>query len=283
MSMVETRTFVGHAGRKLAMDMAGDPDAQGVILLHGGGQTRHAWQRTIKRLVAGGYHVGAYDLRGHGDSEWAGDEGYTLDAQVGDLRAAMALFKHPPVLVGASFGGLISLVATGEGQVAPLAIVLVDVTPRVDRQGEARILAFMQGHRDGFASIDEAADAIAAYLPHRQRPTDTSGLKRNLRQRGERWFWHWDPDLFVTLDAAGEQAQPRLESAAAAIRVPALLVRGALSELVDESSAADFNALVPHARCVDVRNAHHMVAGDNNDTFSSAVLQFLDEIAGSTL
>lgn len=278
MAPQETRFFSGCAGRALCIDLAGDPGAQGVLLLHGGGQTRHAWRRTMNQLIRAGYRVGAYDLRGHGDSEWAGEEGYTLASQVGDLKAAMALFERPPVLVGASFGGLISMVATGEGAVQPKALVLVDVTPQVDREGEARILAFMRAYPDGFASVEEAADAIAAYLPHRRRPANPSGLKRNLRQRGQRWFWHWDPALFDSLDAAGVQAQPRLERAAAAVRVPTLLVRGAQSELVDERSVAAFNALVPHARCVDVRNARHMVAGDNNDAFSDEVLHFLREV-----
>ena len=274
----EIRRFVGCAGRSLSMEIGGPPEAQGVLLLHGGGQTRQAWRKTIHQLIAAGYQVAAYDLRGHGDSQWAGDEGYSMDAQVADLCSAVALFERPPVLVGASFGGLIALVATGEQAVAPAALVLVDVAPQVDRAGENRILGFMQAHKDGFASIDEAANAVAAYLPHRRRPSDNSGLKRNLRQRNNRWFWHWDPKLFDTLDAAGPQAQPRLERAAASVQVPTLLIRGALSELIDEDSVRDFQARVPHARSVDVRNAYHMVAGDDNNAFSAAVLQFLEDV-----
>lgn len=275
---IDTLTFTGYAGKTLCMDIGGDPASPGVLLLHGGGQTRHAWRRTMSQLMAAGYRVGAYDLRGHGDSEWAGSEGYVLDVQVADLCAAAACFTAPPVLVGASFGGLISLVATGEGRITPAALVLVDVAPKVDRDGETRIIAFMQAHGNGFDSMEAAADAIAAYLPHRTRPMDPSGLTRNLRLRGGRWYWHWDPSLFDTLDAAGPQAQPRLESAAEAVGVPTLLVRGALSELVDEDSVKNFNERVPHAHCVDVRNAHHMVVGDDNDAFSAAVLRFLKEV-----
>lgn len=282
MAAAQTCIFAGHAGRVLRADIGGPPDARGVILLHGGGQTRHAWQRTMQKLLERGYRVLAYDLRGHGESEWAGQEGYTLDAQVGDLRAAMELFSQPPVLVGASFGGLIAMVGSGERVIEPTGLVLVDVTANVNRRGEERILRFMQAHVDGFASIDEAAVAIASYLPHRPRRANTDGLKRNLRKRGGRWFWHWDPKLFDSLDAAGVQAQPRLEAAATALTVPTLLVRGALSELVDEARVAEFNGLVPHARCVDVRNAHHMVAGDNNDAFSSALLEFIAEISAAS-
>src|SRR5690606_40599381 len=104
---------------------------------------------------------------------------------------------RPPVLVGASLGGLASLVAvaeSGEQERTARALVLVDVAHRIEDEGRDRIGAFMTGHLDGFASLEEAADAIAAYNPHRPRPKDLSGLAKNLRQREDgRWVWHWDP------------------------------------------------------------------------------------------
>lgn len=47
---------------------------------------------------------------------------------------------------------------------------------------------------DGFDNLEQAADAIAGYLPHRKRPKNLDGLKKkNLRFRDGRWFWHWIP------------------------------------------------------------------------------------------
>jgi pimeloyl-ACP methyl ester carboxylesterase len=67
----------------------------------------------------------------------------------------------------------------------------------------------------------------------------------------------------------------RLLRAARNIHVPALLVRGQLSDMVSESGAAEFQRIVPNARYVDVTNAGHMVVGDKNDIFSNAILEFL--------
>ena len=47
--------------------------------------------------------------------------------------------------------------------------------------------------KSGFESLDEVADMIAEYNPQRPRPTDLNGLRTNLRRRGDRWYWHWDP------------------------------------------------------------------------------------------
>jgi pimeloyl-ACP methyl ester carboxylesterase len=135
----------------------------------------------------------------------------------------------------------------------------------------------MASNKNGFASVDEAADAVAAYLPHRPRPQDVSGLKRNLRSDGDgRLYWHWDP-LF--LDAANREPladQGRLMAAARKIRVPTLLVRGASSEIVTAAAAREFLDCLPGAEYVEIAGARHMVAGDKNNAFNAAVFDFLD-------
>ena len=53
-----------------------------------------------------------------------------------------------------------------------------------------RILGFMAAHAGGFASLDEAAAAVAAYQPQRTQKSDPSGLRKNLRQREDgRWYY----------------------------------------------------------------------------------------------
>lgn len=257
----------------------GPAKARPVVLLHGGGQTRHSWSGTAEALAREGWHAVAVDLRGHGDSDWSPDGEYGLDRFSADLRAILKTFAEPAVVVGASLGGMTALMTEGTAP-APLAaaVVLVDIAPRMEPKGVQRIVEFMTGRPEGFASLDEAADAIAAYNPHRPRPSDLSGLAKNLRRGADgRWRWHWDP-RFMSMGST-EPRPPRdpdvLERAARALRVPTLLVRGRQSDLLSEEGARAFLDLVPHARFADVSGAGHMVAGDRNDVFSSAVLAFL--------
>ncbi|HWS46243.1 MAG TPA: alpha/beta hydrolase [Acidimicrobiia bacterium] len=278
--------LAGRDGNRLAADVAGDPAGPPVVLLHGGGQTRHSWGTTLGALAGRGWRTYAIDLRGHGDSEWAADGDYTLDAFAGDVLAVVRALDAPPALVGASLGGIASLAAIGEhtDEEVARALVLVDVAPRIEEQGRLRIGAFMAEHMDdGFGSLDEVADAIQAYNPHRPRPSDLGGLAKNLRRRDDgRWYWHWDPE-FITgrLGGADETRSSlidpaRLRKAAQALTVPTLLVRGRVSDLLSEEGARELLELVPHAQMVDVAGAGHMVAGDRNDLFNDAVVTFLD-------
>jgi non-heme chloroperoxidase len=272
--------FTGADSLRLVASGYGDPAARPVVLLHGGGQTRHAWGGTAAALAARGWHALAFDLRGHGESDWAPNGDYRVDAFAADLRAVASALAHPPVVVGASLGGMAALVAQGEAAIAA-AVVLVDIAPRTQRAGVERIIAFMTANPDGFATLEEAADAVASYVPHRPRPRDLAGLKKNLRLGEDgRYRWHWDPRLMSGERRVGGTTDPeRLERAARALRVPALLVRGRMSDVIDEADARAFLAVAPHAKYVDVSGAGHMVAGDRNDRFTDAVGGFLATLA----
>lgn len=272
------RRFAGYGGVTLTAEVEGDPTHPAVVLLHGGGQTRHAWRRTTAALVERGFYTVALDLRGHGDSEWAPRADYSVDAHVGDLLAVLQQLPPQPVLIGASLGGLIALTAVGESSPnVARALILVDVTPRVDPDGQAKIIGFMKANPNGFASVEEAAGAVAAYLPDRPRPSDVSGLQRNLRLRDGRYYWHWDPDFFTREEGAPHNMYDRYEAAARGIAVPTLLVRGAHSELVNEDNVRHFLSVIRGARYIDV-NAGHMVAGDSNDAFTDAALDFIESL-----
>lgn len=280
-------SFRGAAGNRLAADVFGDA-GRPVLLLHGGGQTRHAWRRTAVEIARAGMTAYAVDQRGHGDSEWVADGAYRFEDFADDVTAVAAELtrRHgePPVAIGASLGGIASLLAAGEAK-DPIfaALVLVDITPRVDLAGVAKVQGFMRAHaREGFASVEEAADAVAAYLPHRPRPRSTEGLKKNLRLHPDgRWRWHWDPRFLDGRRPVGgdrPEVEAQLLGAARELKIPAMLVRGGSSELVQEEHAKEFLALVPHARFADVSGARHMVAGDKNDQFSVAILAFLNDL-----
>ena len=125
--------------------------------------------------------------------------------------------------------------------------------------------------------LDEAADVVSAYYPHRPRPGDYSGLMKNLRRRADgRLHWHWDPK-FVTQFRRAEPPQFRAEMLVAArqIHIPTLLVRGLLSDIVSDDGVAKLRAALPTLEVFGVADAAHMVAGDKNDKFNRAVLAFL--------
>ncbi len=262
---------------ELVGDAEGDPRAPAVLLLHGGGQTRHSWSGTALRLAEAGFRAIALDLRGHGDSSWAGPRGYRIDDFAADLRAVVAEQGGAPALVGASLGGLTSLIAAGEPpRCACSALVLVDVAPHMDPDGRDRIGEFMRAKPEGFASLEEAADSVAAFLPHRKRPRSHQGLAKNLRRHPDgRWRWHWDPAFMGGGLEESADDPARFEAAARALRVPTLLVRGGISDVVSKEGVRRFLEVLPSAETVDVADAGHMVAGDQNDPFSSAVVEFL--------
>ena len=270
------------AGVRLVGDRWEAADARGaVMLLHGGGQTRHSWRRTGARLAAHGWTALAYDARGHGESDWDPRQDYTLDAFAADALAVAATLAAPPVLVGASLGGMTALVVAGEHPGSARAIVLVDVVVELDRAGAARIIDFLTAHRDGFASLEEVADAVAAYNPIRRRPRNLDGLRKNVRRRADgRWYWHWDPAFITIGDEPQRRTAPaRLRAAASGLSIPTLLVRGAQSDVVSDAGMEDMQRLVPGARTIDVPGAGHMVAGDDNDVFMTGLEAFLDGLA----
>ncbi len=259
----------------------GEKNNPPVLLLHGGGQTRHSWGETAKYLAENGYYALALDARGHGESSWSPDGNYK-DKLVFDLHQILKNFDKKPALVGASMGGLTSLIAEGESENSiASALILVDIAPRVEQKGVERIFKFMSANVDtGFATIEEAADAVAEYLPNRPRPQTLERLQYNLRKREDgRYYWHWDPRILEgwkkSTPEDSAQNVKRLYDAAKNLKVPTLIVRGGMSDVVSEQVMAEFLDIVPHVESVDVSGAGHMVAGDSNHAFSSAVIDFL--------
>jgi pimeloyl-ACP methyl ester carboxylesterase len=222
-----------------------------------------------------GHHMLSADLRGHGDTGWAPGGDYRFDSYLADLAQLIEQIGRPPVIVGASMGGLIGLGHAGRGG-ALAGLVLVDVAPQIEAEGAERIQRFMLSAPNGFADLEEAADAVSAYLPHRPRPKDASGLMKNLRRAEDgRLHWHWDPQMMTTAQASPPDFGA-LREAARKLAVPTLLIRGRLSDLLSPAGAQDFLSLAPHAEFADIAGADHMVAGDRNDAFNAAVFDFLD-------
>lgn len=284
--MAEQLELQGDEGLRLVADAYGPPAGPPALLLHGLGQTRQSWARTAAALGRQGWRAYAVDLRGHGDSDRPAVAAYEHADAARDVVALCRQLATPPLFIGASLGGAAALVAQGTSDAQLYrGLVLVDITPDMDMEGGRRIIAFMSSNPDGYADLDEAAEAIAGYRgPNRGRPS-TQGLSRVLRQGHDgRWRWHWDPRVLdarrawledpAAAEAYRVRARIGMTKGAHRLASATLLVRGGSSDVVTLEAARRLLDLIPHARFVDVADATHMVAGDRNDVFTAAVLEF---------
>ena len=277
------RVFKVSEEREIIASEWGDNLNPLVIMLHGGGQTRHSWKGVAAKIANLGFHVIAHDLRGHGESFWDSDGDYTFDAHRDDLVRIIQQLGKKANLVGASLGGMISLSLAGHVEESKhcSGLIMVDIGMRPNDEGSDRIVEFMRSGAKGFASVEEAADAVSGYLPHRERPKDISGLKKNLRLKEDgRFYWHWDPLFLTDRTGMGEVREERfkqLENSAKRITVPTLLVQGALSDILTNKEKEEFLNAVPHAKFAEIQQATHMVVGDKNDIFAEAIVDFLSE------
>lgn len=272
--------FVVDDGVRLVAHTVGPDDGPPVLLVGGMGQTRHSWRRTAEPIAESGRRAILLDLRGHGDSGWSPDGGYGFARLAADLMAVTAQLGGPAVLVGASLGGKVSLAAAGYGgpDVAS-ALVMIDTVPRSSAVGAAAVVATLRPPPDGFASPEAAAAELARSRGQAVKPGAGAGMRRNMRvDANGRWRWHWDPALTERDQGMRvETALPYLEGAARRLRVPTLVARGELSTVTDDAGVAALHALVPQLRVETVMGAGHMLVGDQNDAFATALMRFLDE------
>lgn len=268
------------ADLSLALETRNPAGAPVLLFAHGFGQTRGAWNGAAAALAQAGCRCVTFDSRGHGESDRLAGGDYRMEQFADDLRRVAEAQPQPPILVGASMGGLLGLMIAGEVRPPPLrALVLVDVTPRWEAAGVERILAFMQAHPDGFADYAEAAERIAGYLPQRRERKSEEQLRPLLREGADgRLRWHWDPALLSGVVRDSERYQPQLQAAAAKVELPLLLLSGGRSDVVSRATVDEFLQLVPHAQHVELAHATHMLAGDANDAFTREVVRFVHSL-----
>ncbi|BFM07054.1 alpha/beta fold hydrolase [Halioxenophilus aromaticivorans] len=267
-------SFVGSENNRIATDIIGNSCKQPIILMHGGGQTRHSWRDSALILAAQNHFVISVDMRGHGDSDWVTSQDYSLQAAAADIEKIISGLDVPPILVGASYGGLVSLYLAGTKKYPIKAMVLVDVVAKINPEGVKPIRDFMQSRPDGFFSLDEAADSIAEYLPHRKKPTNLDGLEKNLKLNSlGRYIWHWDPAFMDSTET--DKIYMELSFLNEPIDIPAILIKGTLSDVVNEEGIQHLTDIIPDMEFVEVDKAGHMIAGDKNTDFQDAVLKFI--------
>ena len=275
--------FKVSSGLNIEATALGNPDDSLVILLHGGGQTRHAWGATAEKLSQSGFYALAVDLRGHGDSDWSEEGDYAIESYRNDLVSIIEEIGKPAFLIGASLGGMISLSTAGDLNYQHLcrALVMVDIGIYPNEEGSNEILDFMSSGFKGFDSLEEASNAITSYLPHREKPKDLTGLKKNLRLKEDgRYYWHWDPKFIQSRTDNQDRSEyrDRQRNYAKSVRVPTLLIRGALSNVVTKEEVADFLETIGHAEFIEIDKAAHMIVGDRNDIFANAAIEFLQGV-----
>ena len=270
-------SFKGFGGLNLAAEGFGAPDQPVVLLLHGGAQTRRSWREAAQALAAAGRYAITIDLRGHGQSDWAKDGRYDLEAYAADLRAVLSQLQTRPVVVGASIGGYIALAALADGGAALASgLVLVDAGLTMDPAERQRMGDILRRHAKGFDTLEEAAAASAELTPN-HKPSSPESLRRHMRQdEAGRFYWPWDPQFLGGLDVAPLAS---LESKISDLKLPTLVMRGRESKVVTEAEMERLRGLMPQAEFVDIEAAGHLIANERADVFNATLVEFLERKA----
>lgn len=262
-------------GLTLAADAYGAADAPPVLFFHGGGQGRRSWSRTARLVAENGYCGITIDMRGHGESDWAADGDYHVDAFARDVERLLDWTGRPTSLVGASRGGQGAFIAAARHQARISLVMLADVVPGIALTGVSRIHEFLTRSLAGFADTDEAADALARQLD-RPRLADSSGLRRAMRAGEDgRLYWQWDPASVRPEFIAPPSEFAMMEQAARIMRRPTVVVRGSLSDMVTPDAVERFREMTPGLVVLEAEGVGHMFTGDTNDLFATALLDQL--------
>ena len=232
-----SRAFEGASGNRLVaseMGAAGHP----VLLLHGGGQTRHAWSRTARRLAEAGYHALALVQRGHGDSAWAPDADYTTAAFLADLEGFAAhLGWDRFTLMGLSMGGINAITFAGTHPEQVARLVIVDVGPEINQAGVEAIRRFVSGGPEEIDSFDEFVALAHRFNPRRSIENIRERLSHNLRrQPNGKWTWKFDR-VFRDPERVRPRDSAALWELVGKIRAPSLIVRVEHSDVLDQDVA----------------------------------------------
>jgi pimeloyl-ACP methyl ester carboxylesterase len=230
-----------------------------LALLHGGAQNAHTWDTT---LLALGRPALALDLPGHGQSDWREDRDYTPERSASAVAAALrALAPDARLLVGMSLGGLTGFAVASRFPDLVRALVIVDVTPGVNRAKSKAIVDFVRGP-EVFASFDEILARTIAHNPTRSEASLRRGVMHNARELPDgRWTWRYDR-RFAEGGAATEIDFAAIWEHVSRVRCPITLLRGALSPVVGDEDVAELLRRQPKARVETVAGAGHSIQGD---------------------
>ena len=256
----------------------GQPGNPLIVMLHGGSQQAHSWD-FVSLALSEEYHIIAMDQRGHGDSDWAADGDYTVEAHQGDIDGFVAALGLSGFhLVGHSMGGRNSYVWASRNPGVLKSLVIVDTGPVAQSRGRNRIQNFRE-LPDELDSFEEFADRVQEYTG-RSREQTLGALKYSIRQRTDgKWSWKYDKLLRTPGHQGPVWSSEQLWEAVGKITCPTLVVRGGDSDIFADETMRQMQQVIPTCDTVTVPNAGHLVAGDNPVDFLAAVRAFYGGIS----
>lgn len=235
-------------------------DAPVVVCVHGLTRNGRDFDALARRLSAR-FRVICPDMAGRGRSERLAQSAlYAIPQYLADCVSLIARLDTERVgWVGTSMGGLIgmSLAALTNNPVA--CLVLNDVGPQLSAEGLARIGDYV-GKAPRFRSYAEClgyTKSIAAgFGAHDEEGWDLLARHYWVKD-GDHWRVHYDPRIAEPFAAAGRAGPVSLWPLYEAIACPTLLLRGALSDLLDRGTAQSMAQRGPKARLVEFDGVGH--------------------------
>lgn len=274
--------WTGASGHRLAWEAFDGTAPLSVVFVHGGGQRGRTWRRAARLLQEAGYPVLIYDQRGHGDSDWMPDGDYRLDSFQADLDCVLAHWQRPAVLVGASLGGLVSLLSASERPATVRGLVMIDTAPQLNPAEIDRLVSFLAiGAGEGFDSPAEAAQHVRKYFP--AKPVTPEAIEASLLQSAAgRWFWRWDVRVVVgEFNSVALPHEERLHARASQVAVPFLLIRSGNSPLVSDEAVQRLQSLAPQLEVEWLHGADHVVGAEEAAEVVQLVCPFIERCAGA--
>jgi pimeloyl-ACP methyl ester carboxylesterase len=257
-------------GRRVSALVWGDDDPE-IVLVHGGAQNAHTWDTVALALDR---PLVAVDLPGHGHSDWRADRQYWPLENAVDVATVMrALAPSPRVVVGMSLGGLTSVALAARHPELVPRLVLVDVTPGVDREKAAPITAFVAGP-ERFASFDEILERTVAFNPTRTESSLRRGILHNAREHDD-GSWTWRYDRWRLAEGQDVPDFRPLWDDVSKLKMPLMLVRGADSGVVGDEDVAELRRRQPNVQVEVVEGAGHSVQGDRPVELARLIESFL--------
>jgi esterase len=257
----------------------GEPGAPQILLLHGGNQSSHSWD-LVSLHLADRYHVFALDQRGHGDSEWARDQDYSIDTRVLDALAFVEdQGLEAPVIMGHSMGGIVTTTLAIKEPDLARGLVIVDVGPELSEKG-TKVIGDFVSHNVEFDDLEVFLDNVVKYDRFRTREHIARTVKYNMLRRSDgKYISKVDHRQAPSANVNAASGERLTLEGVKVIPCPALVLRGGDSDVFEPEAAQRFVDALPQGELVTVPNCGHNVHSGNTLGFLDAINPFLARLS----